>query len=231
MVNDDLFNIFAAVWFFICWIGYTHFARHKARTGYSLSSVLHIYRQQWMQIMMRRENRMTDAALVASLERNASFLASTSMFIIAGLLTITASTEQIHNTLTTLPFANQEMTPLQLQLKVILLLVNFVYAFLSLTWALRQYGFSAILLGAAPLYDDENISEEERNTYAVHIAKVIDNAGHSYNYGLRAFYFSLAILPWFFNTWIFIAAVTLVVFILYQREFNSSTLVTMTKNL
>src|SRR5690606_14722715 len=138
----------------------------KAKVGYSLSSVLQVYRQRWMLIMLSRENRVTDSALVASLERNATFLASTSMFIIAGLLTLVASVDQIHNTLITLPFMNQLMTPLQLQLKIFLLLFNFVYAFLSLTWAMRQYGFCAILLGAAPLHDDMSISEEERLSYA-----------------------------------------------------------------
>lgn len=181
--------------------------------------------------MLYRENRMTDTALIASLERNTTFLASTSMFIIAGLVTITASIEQVHNTFSALPFSNELMTPLQLQLKVILLLAMYAYAFFTLTWAMRQYGFCAILLGAAPLHDDASVTETERSRYAASTAKVIDNAGHSYNYGLRAFYFSLSILPWFFNTWLFIFAATLVVIVLYSREFNSRTLKSLVKDL
>lgn len=231
MLSHNIVNICAALWFFVCWIGYTSFARRKAKTSYCLSSVLHVYRKQWMEIMLRRDNRITDTALIASLERNATFLASTSMFIIAGLVTITASIEQVHHTFANLPFSNELMTPLQLQLKIILLLAMFVYAFFTLTWAMRQYGFCAILLGAAPLHDDALITETERSVYAASTAKVIDNAGHSYNYGLRAFYFSLSILPWFFNTWLFIFAATLVVIILYRREFNSRTLKSLVKDL
>lgn len=231
MLSHNILNICAALWFFFCWIGYTSFARRKAKTTYCLSSVLHVYRKQWMEIMLRRENRMTDTALIASLERNATFLASTSMFVIAGLVTMTASIDQVHETFSTLPFSNELMTPFQLQLKIILLLGMFVYAFFTLTWAMRQYGFSAILLGAAPQHDDALITEAERSLYAASTAKVIDNAGHSYNYGLRAFYFSLSILPWFFNTWIFILAATLVVVILYSREFNSRTLRSLVKDL
>lgn len=230
MTAHEIINIAAALWFFTCWIGYTTFARRKAKTTYCLSSVLHVYRKTWMHKMLERENRMTDAALVASLERNATFLASTSMFIIAGLVTITASIDQVHNTLATLPFSNELMTPLQLQLKVILLLVIFVYAFFSLTWAMRQYGFCAILLGAAPLHDDTRPSAEALSHYAASAAKVIDNAGHSYNYGLRAYYFSLSILPWFFNTALFVIAASLVVIILYRREFCSRTLKTLSQD-
>src|SRR5690606_41854288 len=150
MLSHNILNICAALWFFFCWIGYTSFARRKAKTTYCLSSVLHVYRKQWMEIMLRRENRMTDTALIASLERNATFLASTSMFVIAGLVPITASTEQVHDTFATLPFSNELMTPFESQLKIILLLAMFVHAFLTLTCPMRQPGSTPISLAPPP---------------------------------------------------------------------------------
>ncbi|MDO3381103.1 DUF599 domain-containing protein [Gilvimarinus algae] len=223
MTPYDWINIGAAVWLFVAWIGYARFARRRARTDHCLASVLHVYRKTWMIEMLSRQNRIADTALIASLERNVSFLASTSILIIAGLVTIMASIDKVYITLSALPFANDNMTPRQMQLKVILLLLVYVYAFFTLTWALRQYGFCSILFGAAPAHDAQ-ISEEDRRRYAVSTAKIIDQAGHSYNYGLRAYYFSLAVLPWFFNTWLFIAAVAVVVGVLYRREFHSTTL-------
>lgn len=223
MTPHDYLNIGAAFWLLICWAGYARFARKRARTDHCLASVLHVYRKNWMIEMLSRENRIADTALIASLERNVSFLASTSILIIAGFVTIMASIDKVYITITALPFANESMSAHQLQLKIILLLVIYVYAFFTLTWAMRQYGFCSILLGAAPAHDAD-ISEDERRRYAVSTAKIIDQAGHSYNYGLRAYYFSLAILPWFFNTYFFIAAVGAVVFVLYRREFHSTTL-------
>lgn len=228
---QEVINILAPLWFCGMWIGYTVYARRKVTVRHSLSSVLHLYRREWMLIMMHRDNRITDTALIASLERNASFLASAAMFVIAGLVTITASIEQVHNTLAGLPFSNELMTPLQLQLKIVLLLAIYVYAFFSLTWAMRQYGFCAILIGAAPLHNDEKVTEAQRAAYAYNTARVVDNAGQSYNYGLRAFYFSLSILPWFFHPVLFMVAVTFVVAILYRREFNSRILKSLTKDL
>lgn len=224
---QNLTNLFAVIWFFTVWIGYASFARHRAKRSYNLSSVLQIYRKLWMQRMLRRENRIGDTALLAELERQATFLASTSIFIIAGLVTIMASIEQVHNTLVSLPFANSDMTPRQLQFKIMLVLAIYAYAFFTLTWSVRQYGFSAILLGAAPLSSDDSVSEAARNRYANHSAKVIDQAGHSYNYGLRAYYFSLAVLPWMLNTWLFVLATTLVMVVLYRREFRSKPLQTL----
>ncbi|MGD8176064.1 DUF599 domain-containing protein [Marinimicrobium sp. ARAG 43.8] len=227
MTSHDWFNLLAAAWFFALWVGYARFARHRAKVSYSLSSVLQIYRKRWMQAMLRRENRIGDTALIAGLERQTTFLASTSMFIIAGLVTVLASIDQVYDTLVTLPFVNREMTPRQLQFKILLLLGIYVYAFFTLTWAVRQYGFSAILLGAAPLTNDDSVTEEERFRYATNSAKIIDQAGHSYNYGLRAYYFSLSVLPWMFNTWLFALATTLTVAVLYRREFHSRPLQTL----
>ncbi|WP_232522402.1 DUF599 domain-containing protein [Marinimicrobium alkaliphilum] len=227
MTPQDLTTLAAVLWFFTVWLGYASFARHRARRSYNLSSVLQIYRKQWMHNMLRRDNRIGDTALLAELERQATFLASTSIFIIAGLVTIMASIEQVHNTLVSLPFANSDMTPRHLQFKIMLMLGIYAYAFFTLTWAVRQYGFSAILLGAAPLHNDATVSDEARHRYANHSAKIIDQAGHSYNYGLRAYYFSLAVLPWMLNTWLFVLATTLVMAVLYRREFRSKPLQTL----
>lgn len=227
MSAHNWLNLAAVFWFFAIWIGYASFARHQARVSYSLSSVLQIYRKRWMHAMLRRENRIGDTALIAGLERQTTFLASTSIFVIAGLITVLASVEQVHTTLTGLPFFNKDMTSRQLQFKILLLLSIYVYAFFTLTWAVRQYGFSSILLGAAPLATDASATEEERAQFATSAAKIIDQAGHSYNYGLRAYYFSLSVLPWLFNTWLFIVATTLVVVVLYRREFHSRPLQTL----
>ena len=141
MSTEDIINIGAAIWLFLCWFGYSEFSRRKARTTECLSSVLHSYRTNWMLAMLARENRIGDAALIASLERNASFLASASMFIIAGLVTIMASIDQVYATLARLQFTDASTTVLELQLKIMLLLTIYVYAFFTLTWALRQFGF------------------------------------------------------------------------------------------
>ena len=56
------------------------------------------------------------------------------------------------------------------------------------------------------------------------VAKVLDRAAHSYNYGIRAYYFAMAALVWFINDWFFMAACAVVIFVLYRREFMSSSL-------
>lgn len=233
MTLADWINVGATLWFFGCWLGYAAFARQRAKTSYNLSAVLQVYRKRWMHEMLMRQNRIADAALLSSLERNVSFLASTSIFIIAGLVTLMASAEQIHATLIALPFTNTDLTSKQLQFKICLLIAIYVYAFFTLTWAMRQYGICAVLLGASPAAEgsDSGNNEAQNSQHANMTAKIIDHAGHSYNYGLRAYYFSLSVLPWLINAWLFMLAVGVVTAVLYRREFKSRTLTTLAREM
>jgi len=55
-------------------------------------------------------------------------------------------------------------------------------------------------------------------------AQVISRAANAYNLGLRSYYFALALIVWFVSWWGFMAAATLVVWVLYRREFKSKVL-------
>jgi uncharacterized membrane protein len=224
--NVALINFLCVGWFLVAWIGYSYFAKSMAKRTMSLSSVMHIHREDWIRSLLQREVRVADATLLVNLERHVTFFASTTIFILAGLLAVIPNIGLLHDLLSRLPhlFAVSEA---ELQLRILLLVCVFVYAFFTFTWSMRQYGFCMVLVGAAPLPDDPSETAVTRDTYVRHAAKVIDQAGHSYNYGLRAYYFAMSILAWFLDPWLFIAAITLVVTILYRREFHSKPVMAM----
>ena len=62
---------------------------------------------------------------------------------------------------------------------------------------------------------------------AERIARVVSMAAHHFNFGMRSYYFALAVLAWMVSPWMFVAATALVVFVLYRREFHSSALSTL----
>lgn len=221
--QEVLVNTLCLIWFFICWVGYTLYARKKAATQSCLASELHNYREYWMRRVMLRDVRVGDAALIANLERNVSFLASTTILILAGLLTVFTVSEQISVLVSQIPLA-ASASALSVQLKVALLLIIFVYAFFTFTWSMRQYGFCSIVLGGAPMVDEEGVNLDERERYAFYAARVIDLAGLSYNHGLRAYYFALSVLAWFISPYLFILTSGFVVAVLYRREFKSRSL-------
>lgn len=216
-----LLDLIAVVWFFSLWVGYTIVAKRKAKTLSCLSFELRRKRNDWMKQMLNRDNKMADVALISTLERNVSFFASSTLLILAGLLTALASSGSISEVLSYLtPWTAQNKETVQV--KILFLAVIYVFAFFQFTWSLRQYGFGGVLIGAAP--DGREMTSEEQALYANRTAKVIDQAGHSFNYGLRSIYFSLATLSWFLDPRLFMATSVLVLLIMKHREFHSKVL-------
>lgn len=221
-----LLDLLALTWFLACWVGYTRYAKHRSASDICLASVMHMYRREWMLQMMYRENRMSDMSAVSTLERNVSFFASSALLILAGILTLFSYIDQAIVLFSDLPLA-VEQSRLQWEGKVLLLVVIFVYAFFKFTWSLRQVGFAAVLIGAAPNANQADVSETEVREASERAARVVSMAAHHFNFGLRSYYFAIAVLAWFVSPWLFIAAASLVVFVLYRREFHSSALSTL----
>ncbi|UTA46496.1 DUF599 domain-containing protein [Simiduia sp. 21SJ11W-1] len=212
-------------WLLVSWVSYARFAHYRAKKTHCLASQLHAFRILWMKRVIRRDNRITDSSLLASVERNASFFANITVLVMAGIVTALGSASQANSLLNELPFS-AGTTAVETEIKLMLLFVIFAYAFFSFTWAMRKFGFCAVLVGAFPLHD-EQVSQAERDVFAINTARIIDQAGHSYNAGLRCYYFALSFLAWLISPWLFLLAVWLVVAVLYHREFHSKALKTL----
>jgi uncharacterized membrane protein len=224
-VTANWLNLLALFWFLLCFKGYMRYAKKRSYETPCLASLLHMYRKEWMLRMLTRDVRIADTTAIANLERGVSFFASTTMLILAGLMTVLGSTQQAIEIVADIPFAIPA-TRAEWELKILLMITLFVYAFFKFTWSLRQYGFVSIMIGGAP-GPEENISEQQAEAHATRIAKMTSMAANNFNSGLRTYYFSLAVLAWFVNPLLFMALTAGVVFILYRREFKSSTLNTL----
>lgn len=164
--------------------------------------------------------------MIGNLERNASFFASSTLIILAGIFTVMGSSDRAFSLLADLPMVVQATQSVS-ELKLLCLAIVFVYAFFTFSWCMRQYNFAAILVGAAPMAGERNVSDLERQAFAKRTAQVISMAAHTFNYGLRAYYFGMATLAWFINPWFFMLVTAGVVLVLYQREFHSGVLAVM----
>lgn len=216
-------HLIAVLWFVMCWAGYTRYASWRGRDTACLASVLHLYRQDWMRRMLLRDNRIADANVIGNLERNAGFFASSTLIILAGVLTALGASERAVSLLADLPFAQPVSRGLS-EIKLLALAVVFVYAFFTFSWCMRQYNFAAVLVASAPMAGERNVSDLERKSFAERAARVISMAANQFNFGLRAYYFGMATLAWFIHPWFFMVVTTGVVLVLYRREFHSDVL-------
>lgn len=219
----DTLDWIAFGWFLLCWAGYTIYAKQRANHGVTLSSVLMEFRRLWMRNMLGRDNRAPDFFLLGNLTHMGSFLASTSILVIAGIVTIIYSADSVVDLLADHRFIAPQ-TEEQVQFKLLMLGLVFVFAFFKLTWSMRQHTFCNIMLGAAPYVDPTLPLSGDMEEFAKYIAKVSDRAGHEFNYGLRSYYYGLALMTWFINPYVFMVSAACVVYVLYHREFLSTTL-------
>ncbi|MCV2403021.1 DUF599 domain-containing protein [Marinomonas sp. C2222] len=223
----DLVTLFV---FCSAWWGYATYARRTAKKRTCLVSVLHQFRLAWMSRLLKRDNRIADASVMANLERSSLFFASSSLLIIAGLFTAFNYSEKALGILSDFYFF-APLSPQEWELKIIVLVVIFSYAFFTFTWSVRQYNFCSVLVGSAPLATERGINDSERELYASHMAEVCSLAANQFNYGLRSYYFAMAFCGWFLSPYVCMAAAVLVVMVLYRREFRSKTFKTLNAGL
>lgn len=223
MLSVNPFDIAAFVWFVFLWAGYGYYAEYRGKNHPSLSSTLDLYRGDWMRRVLMRENRIADASVLGNLERNGAFFASSSLLIMAGILTALGYADEAMAVFQGIPLLSNDGR-LMWELKLALLLVVFIYSFFKFTWSMRQYNFCSVLIGSAPLSNEEKVSPAARKAFAHSAAEVANLAGDTFNLGLRSYYYALAVLAWFIHPIAFMVASTAVVIILYQREFHSRAL-------
>ena len=218
-IQRSPYDVFALCWFLFCWIGYATIVDNFVSSSSGLSSRMHLYRVQWMQTALTRDNRMVDVNVVSALHQSISFFASTSILIIAGLLAIASSTDAAMDVIRELPFASQPTISMWYT-KLATMIFMFVYAYFKYTWALRQLNYATILIGAMPHAKDGNM--EIYIPAARRAAMVVTMAARHMNRGVRTYYFALGAIAWFINPWLFMITTSIVVFIVYNREFRSN---------
>jgi uncharacterized membrane protein len=203
--------------FFGSWAGYAvTVSRHPGLSGRSVITAMDEYRRRWMLEMAGRENRIMDIQIIGNLMASTSFLANTSIFILGGLVAMMAASELSGRVFAHMPFGLAP-SPALWELKIALLLLIFVRAFFTLTWALRQFNYCSIVMGSVP--QDGPLTTRQQIAEAA--AKVANRAARHFNSGLRAYYFGLAALAWIIHPFALILASLVVVRELYRREFRS----------
>ena len=214
-------DMLALVLFTAGWFGYVIFAERHGLKVPNLHNTMDAFRREWMVRMIERDNRMTDVNIMRSLTRSSQFFASTTILVLGALIALTGYVQQTLDVVSGLPFTMKASARL-LEVKILLLVIIFTYAFFKFSWGMRQLGQASTLVGAAPPKPADN--PEQYAPWINRIARITSYAGSNFNNGLRAYYFGLAALAWFLHPGLMIVATAWVSYVLYNREFHSKTL-------
>lgn len=206
--------------FFASWAGYAWFSEHSRLGATGLIGTTRNFRLQWAYHMLARDVRVMDSTLIGNLMTSVSFYANTTIYIIAGLVAALGASDKLVSITAELPFGgagNREL----LEIKLMLVLACFVFAYFKFTWSLRQFNLLSILLGAAPFGKQ---GEPDIDAYARRVAGANNLAGDDFNRGIRAYYFGLAASGWLLNPVALGALALGVLVVLYRRDYRSPAL-------
>jgi len=210
----------ALVVFFAGWGTYGYYSDHRTGRFGGLHASTERYRLEWGRRMVRRENRIVDSSLIGNLVQSVSFYASTTTYVIAGLIAVAGTADRLVAVTADLPFGHAAIRQV-VEVKVILLAAIFIFAYFKFTWSLRQFNFLSILIGAAP---NPDAPAEAFEQCAQKFALMNTLAGDDFNRGIRAYYFGFAAGTWFVSAYHFIAFTLVILIVLWRRDFHSAAL-------
>lgn len=212
----SLTDLAALAVFVACWFGYPAVVdKVPAIRSRSVMAAMDEHRRLWMQAMVRRDPRVFDGIVIGNLMSSATFLATTAIFILGGLVAMLGATDMGLRVVGALPFADMPSAALW-EIKIGLLIVIFIQAFFALTWSIRQFNYCQIIVGGIGLEADASAFAR-----AEMAAKVANRAARHFNTGLRSYYFGLAALAWLIHPAALVAASLAVLAELHRREFRS----------
>ena len=205
-------------WFLLSIVGYRVVAEWGPLERHSIVGAVQHQRAAWMRNMARRDNRVLDGVVLQGLSQGNAFFASTSAIAIGGLAAILGSGEKVQVLLERLPYVAKS-TPEMWEIKSLLLMAIFVFAFFKFAWAFRLSHYTGIMIAATPIPGAGN--EQQCDAHADRTATLIGIAAEHANSGLRSFYYAIAAMAWFFHPLAFAAATSWVLIILIRRDFFS----------
>ena len=209
----------ALVAFLVVWFGYEVLFDSRWRFPGTINANMIRVREAWMRRLLRRDGRIVDSTLIGYSIRSATFFASTTILLIAGLVGVIGSAERLHGMTSNLSLLLRQTSQGLFEVKVLLLVALLVYAFFKFTWAIRQFNYFAGIVGSAPEPRDGEPSREA----ARRMALVLSQAMWQVNAGVRGYYFAFAALGWFVHPALFVALSLLMAGIMTHRQLYSET--------
>ena len=214
------FNQFS--WDIICFtlsvlilILYHVYLRRKVRKDptYTVQAVNRIARRLWVETLM--SSGKPDVIGVQTLRNStmaATFLASTAVLLIMGVLTLSAQhlTSVSGGTWHVLNLYGAHHPELW-AVKLLLLLVNLFIAFFSFSMAIRIFNHVGFLLNVPQGLNHKSITPQ-------HVAVHLNSAGKYYSIGMRTYYFCVPLVFWLFGPPLMLLATIGLVPLLYKHD-------------
>ena len=211
----DTLDLAAVALLLLCWTGSTWLIEHPPAARPSTAVLMADYRRRWMQEFVARDPRIFDSQIIGQLRQGTAFFASASMIAIGGGFALLGNAERLRGVAEDLTLGAAPV--ILYEVKLLLLLLFAVNAFLKFVWSHRLFGYCSVLMAAVP----NDPADPAALPRARKAGEINVFAARGYNRGLRSVYFGIASAAWLVGPWALIAATAFTTGVILRREFAS----------
>lgn len=186
------------------------FLKVKKDPAYTVQAVNRIARTAWVRTMMEQRNGILAVQTLRNSTMAATFLASTAVLLMIGVLTLSGQGENLRATWHSLNWLGAPYAELWL-VKLLLLLFVLLVAFVCFSQSIRMYNHVGFMISVPLDLKHKEISPQ-------HVAVHVNRAGRFYSYGMRAYYFVVPLMFWLFGPLFMVLATIALVFVLYHLD-------------
>ena len=184
--------------------------RVRRQPAYTVQSIHALARSAWVESVMKNGRDILAVQTLRNSTMAATFLASTAILLIVGVLTLSGQSDKLEIAWNALNSFHATDPSLWL-IKLLALIVDLSFAFFSFTLAIRKFHHVGYLL---------NVPEDGRHPLLTpaYVAAYLNRAGSFYTLGMRAYYFLLPLVFWLFGPVLMVVASVALVAILYRLD-------------
>ncbi len=206
-------DIYSFVFSVLLIVAYYVFTAYKSRENpaYTVQAVNIIARTAWVESIMQDGGK--EVLAVQTLRNStmaATFLASTSVLLIIGVLTLSAQGDKMEGTWHALNIAGNTLNELWLT-KLLIMLMDMLVAFFSFSMAVRVFNHVGYMINV-PLTRNHKMIRPQ------HVAIHLNRAGKFYSIGMRAYYFAVPLVFWLFGPLFMLLATMAMILTLYRLD-------------
>lgn len=196
----------AAIFFYQLYLRW----RTRRDPASSAQDVMLAVREAWVESVMRERRDILAVQTLRNSTMAASFMASTAILLIIGVLTLSAQGDKLSGTWHSLNFLGHISAEMWL-FKLMMLLLDLLFAFFAFSMSVRLFHHIGYSINVP-------LDRQIERTQPRHVVAQMNRAGIFYHIGMRAYYFNVPLLFWLFGPLFLMGTTALLIFLLYHLD-------------
>lgn len=179
----------------------------KRHPSYTIQAVNRIARTAWVEAVMMEGKDILAVQTLRNSTMAATFLASTAVLLIIGVLTLSGQANNLSVSWEGLHLASS-IDKRMWSLKLLLLLCDLFTAFFSFSMSIRIYTHVGYMINVP-------LNLKHKAITPLHVAVHLNRAGRFYSLGMRAYYFFVPLIFWLFGPELLVVSTVVLIGVLF----------------